>query len=301
MANKIRYIPKPEPDDEIQFQFDHNAWFFVSNFLLNGGKIEDICFLFLQRELIPEGCETSVSRAYYKRWLDYYETIQIRANNYLGQKILDDLNEKKKNMKDHISTGLSITKKRKKIKEDSYQRFYNELDNRIELIENLIYLCLSPKQICLALIKPHKTTEGQTLQPIRYLTPIIFHRWLEVTNHVDRIQFAYKCSADEHMARAEEFMLDWLSKPELDMQHVGIVREVGLFHSRMADYMNRKKYGKQTTVLDEKPQSKVIAGRDMQKFLENLTTIANKINNPEENTEESNDSDEEEYEEFEEI
>jgi hypothetical protein len=184
-----------------------------------------------------------------------------------------------------------------------YEKQYRFLDSRIEQIENMIYLCVSPKRICIELAK---SCHG--------LTPIIYHHWKDETKYLDRIKFAYTASAEEHMNSAHEFLQEWLDPsihPELDMQHVGIVREIGLFRSRMAEFLDRKKWGKKVEIVDERPQTKVISGRDLQTFLEGINNAKKEIdeedfeesdlNEEKENVENEESNEDEGYIDYEEI
>lgn len=222
----------------------------------------------------------------------YYKNLEIKKK----QELLDQINEEAQDMEDHLKFGLSITKKRVKTeKDDPYKKYYDFLDLRIDEVENLIYLGVSPKKICLHLSKF-----------IIGLTPIIYHHWKDSTKHINRIIFAYKASAEEHMNLSKEFMEKWLSNKDLDMQHVGIVREVALWHSRMAGFYDRKKFGAKVEIIDDKPAQKVLKGADIVDFLSEVGKAAKRINdmeNAEEIEEEDKDKEEEEngYSDFEEI
>ena len=232
-------------------------------------------------KLIPGKPELYTSFRQFKRRYDADKRLEKK------QAQLDGLNKVIDNMEEHREFGLSLVKKRaKKSKDNPYQVQFDFLDKNIELIENLIYLCVSPKRICQQL-HPDCTT----------LTPIIFHHWKDETTHIDRLIFAYKASAEEHINKGMEFMKEWLAAPELDMQHVGIVREIGIYHSRMAEFLDRKKWGKKVEVVDERPQQKVLDGRDLNAFLQGINDAADRMR--EKREDEPNDNDE--YEDAEEV
>ena len=231
---------------------------------------------------------------YHKR----FKKIQLIEKKQL---LVDKLNEEMDNMEEHKNFGLSIIKKKRKKGEKEqheYQREFDFLDSKIEEIQNMIYLGVSPKRICEFYFNQYPKMFA--------LTPIIFAYWAEETKHIEKIKFAYKASAEEHMNLSRDFMLEWLNKekhPELDMQHVGIVREIALWHSRMAEFHDRKRYGKKIEITNETAQTKVISGKDLNAFLEGLGRVAEKINAEEREAESGGeeDLDEENFIDFEET
>jgi len=229
-------------------------------------------------------------------WDDYYGFRYINLSlvrREIREKSYQELLDKIEDMNDFRNLGLSLKGKRKKPQpQNPYQREFNFLDENITKIENFIYLTVSPKRMCMEFAKQMPT-----------ITPIIFHRWKEETQFIERLRFAYTCSAEEHMNQSREFLLEWLGKPELDMQHVGIVREVALWSSRMAEYLNRKQWGKKVEVIDDRPQQKVMDGKDLKSFLSSINTIAGNINNPTEQDEFEEDFEEQsgDFTDFEEV
>ena len=201
------------------------------------------------------------------------------------QQLVDKLNEEIDNMEDHKNFGLSLVKKRvkgDKKKDHIYKKEFDFFDKNIELIQNMIYMGVSPVRIC-----------EHFYPKMKSITPIIFAYWKDETKHIEKLIFAYKSSGEQHMYLSKDFMMDWLDKekhPELDMQHVGIVREIALWHSRMAGFLDRKKWGAKVEVTDERAQVKVISGKDLNSFLEGLGKVAEKINSESEESEEGEES-----------
>ena len=192
----------------------------------------------------------------------YKKKLQLREYK---EKKLKELNEYIENMKEYREFGLSIKPQKQKAnrgkKEHPHKEIFDWLDLHVPQITELIYLGCSPKQICLKL-GPFCAGLG--------LSPMVFHHWKDETEHIDELQYAYKCSAEEHMNRSSEFMREWLANPDLTMQHVGIVREIGLWHSRMAEFLDRKRWGRKIEITNDQPQRKVLDGKDINKVLQKL-------------------------------
>lgn len=226
----------------------------------------------------------------FRRYKKTYEKIKLSKAKQL---LLDRINDKINDMEEAKNFGLQLRKKRDK-PEDAYAREFAFLDNKIDDIEVLIYLGVSPTRICYELSKTFKS-----------LNPIVFHRWSDSTEHVDRLIYASKKSAENYIHLGKDFLLDWLNPeihPELDMQHTSIVREVALYYSRMAEFADRKKYGKQIKVEDDRPQQKVLHGADLLKYLSGLNDLADKLNNTQDGEKSNESSNEEsEYTDFEET
>lgn len=197
----------------------------------------------------------------YKRYRWEYNRIKTSE---AGQPSWEILKQMAHEMEEDLRVVQLLKKKQGKRKNDSkYEAQFQFLDSNIEYICNLIYTLRSNLWIA-----GHMKHCG-----CPNLTPIIFEYWMKETDKVDELIFAYKASANQHMAHAVEFMKEWLDPelhPELGMQHVGLVREIGLYHQRFAEYMDRKKFGKRIEVVDETPQKKYLEGKDLDKFLEGL-------------------------------
>lgn len=179
---------------------------------------------------------------------------------------------------------------RKKDLNPEYKAEFEYLDSRIDQIEDLIVLCVPPIKIAQKMSDEWFAISNYYKNGIR---PTIFLKWLEETVYVERIKAAERYSAEVQMTLGVEFMKEWLNKPILNMQHVGIVREIGLWHSRQAGFLNQKKYGKKIELSDGAPAAKVISGHDLEKFLEGITDAADKINNKKQEDEEEGIVDEE--------
>ncbi len=210
---------------------------------------------------------------------NYIKNKRYEERKIKGQALMDKLNDEKDNMEDAKNFGLQISKRKKKKGDkeeltEQQQRIYKRLDEIVDNVCLWIYLCVSPKRICIELCKNDSKYFFD-------LNPIIYNHWADWTEHKEKLVYAWKKSAEEHMFASQEFLLEWLDKekhPELNMQHVGIVREVALWKSRMAGFLDRKKFGAKVEITDDQKQVRVLTGSDLNKFLEGITKAAKKIN-----------------------
>jgi hypothetical protein len=122
----------------------------------------------------------------------------------------------------------------------NYDLEFNFLNLNIDRIEDMIMLCLSPYEICERLSVSWSGISGNN-EKFRML---VYLKWCEETKYLDRITNATRLSADIEMSLGKDFMIRWLNNPNLDMQHVGLVREIGLYYSRMAEFKNRGKFAR---------------------------------------------------------
>ena len=227
----------------------------------------------------------------YKRYGDEYHRIK---NAEYGQEDLDTLNKIADEMEENLNFGLSLRRnntkgeKSERKTEHKYQAQFDFLDKNIELIANLIYLR-----------KPTKDIVNMMRDYMPSLTNIIYCYWAKETEKVDELIFAYQSSGEEYMQWAKEFLMEWLVKEDLSMQHVGLVREISLWSSRYAEFMDRKRWGKKIEIIEEKPQQKVITGKDLDKFLQGLNDAFEERDNDDDIKEEKRDDGE--FTEFEEI
>lgn len=266
------------------FKMNPQVYEWIRDFLKAGGDPNRV------NEMIPGRPDLMYS------YLEYHnEYDRIKQAEY-GQDDYETLKNIAKDMEESLEFALSLKRKAKGSKrksEHKYKIYFDFLDDAIELISNLIYLGYSPKFICMKL---SESMPG--------ITPMIYSHWKDETDHVDELIFAYKASGEEFMHSAKDFMEEWLDPnkhPELGVQHVGLVREIGLWKQRMAEFMDRKKFGKRIEIFDETPQKKYLEGKDLDKFLEGLEKA--RFGNPSESDEkkEEEKSEESEYTEFEEL
>lgn len=213
-------------------------------------------------------------------------------NKRITKKLTNKLNDIKdfRKMKQLIkSTRIGGKKKGSDINPE-YKEEFEFLDSQIEKIEDLIVLCVTPLRIIAELNKVWK----------REVRPTIFFKWIEESKYIKRLKEAERHSAEVQISLGKEFMLSWLNNPELNMQHVGIVREIGLWHSRQAGFLNRRKWGNKVEVVDDRPQQKIISGKDINMFLEGLTNAA-KNREEEESADESEGENQGEFSDYEEV
>ena len=271
----------PEYDKyEINFQ----VYEMVRDYIRSGATKKDVNKMFPGKPKLFEAYEKYKSEFKQEKKLDNKQKETDRLNKYI-----DDMEE-------HKEFGLSLIRKRaKKIKNDPNKPLYNWLDSKLDEICELIYLCVSPKNICYNLLD--KYTTARELK----LTPLKFHRWKDITQHIEDLQFAYKTSAEEHINMGKDILEHAALDQKLDMQHASVIRQLSIYHARMAEFLDRKKYGQKVQIIDERPQQKVIGGKDLDKFLSGLSEIAGKVNTPKinsfENVEDVEDEDIEEVEE----
>ena len=255
----------------------------IRDYLKNGGERERV------NQMIPGHPELLQEYEKYGNEYDRIKQAEYAQEDWEKlKKIVDDMED---NMKMIVSLKRKAKEENKSRKtEHKYQKFFDFLDANIDFITNLIYLRHSPKSIVSIL---------RDIEPA--LTNMIFHHWKEETELVDELIFAYKASGEEHMNYAKEFMEEWLNPkihPELNFHHTALVREIGLFHQRFAEYMDRKRWGKKIEIIEEKEQRKVIEGKNLDKLLEKMDSLVErrrKMDEPEESGENI------EFTEFEEI
>ncbi len=277
-ANRFPTFPRQQYKFRIKKK-EYDPWLmdaFIYNLILNNIKLRklksDKAKEFYVNTMLPARPDL------WHHFNEYAKIVEFNEKVAKNQRILDELNKILDDMKDTDNFGRELVSKKKKPREgseeDKYQKEFEYFDSNIDKIMEWIVLCVPPKRI---------VYELKTWFPGLSMTA--FYYWKDWTKHGKKLAFAYKCSGEEHMHLSQEFMLNWLNSPRLDMQHVGIVREIGLYHSRMAEFLDRKKWGRKVEITNEKPAPKMISGRDLTKFLEGITDAAEKVNSSEEKEE----------------
>lgn len=215
----------------------------------------------------------------YRQWSAFHE-IRIKLkkkenSDWIVNELLKHLENMEENknfglsvIKDRRGSGSSGSKSRTKKSENTheYQEFFDILDENIKAIQELIILCVTPKKIVIEL--------SGRVGGLRKLNMTIYYSWKDYTKYQNELKMAVKYSAAEYMHLSVEFMEDWLNKPFLEMKHSAIVREIGLYYSRMAGFLDQQKWGKKVEIIDDRPQNKVLDGRDLETFLAGLGDVA---------------------------